>query len=90
MQCGQGQGQDAHCRAVAAVGFVHRAGQTAFEQVAADAAAASVADVDGMAAQPYREFLGGGARIPALGGDQRAAQVQRHLRVVGDLAGPEP
>jgi hypothetical protein len=25
-----------------------------------------------------------------LGGDQCASQVQRHLRVVGDLAGPEP
>jgi len=86
---GQGHRQHAHRGAVTGVVLGSRrggyAGPPEGEQVAAD----GIADID--RPHPGIEGLGTGERVDAAAaGQDRIAESQRHARVVGHLAGPEP
>ncbi len=99
-QGGQGHGQVAHQRAVAAVARVVGAGQAVLVEVTQDAAPAGVADVHRLGLEPPHESETDGVhqRVVAEGMvsqglwaalQQRLAQRQAHGGVVGDLAARE-
>ena len=89
MQRRQRQRQVAHAGTVAAIAFLRRTGQRAVRDVALNATAAGVAHIHRAALEPVHEGVGGGSRVPATAVDKRLPQRQRHLCVVGDLAGLE-
>jgi hypothetical protein len=79
----QRQRQNPHGRTVARVARRKRALDGAVHYVAADAAPAGVANVDGAALEPGREFLANVAQVEPAAAYQRAAERQRHFGVVG-------
>ena len=86
----QRQRQNPHGGSIAGVAFRERAFDRSMHDVAADAAAAGIAHVDGAGFEPGREFLAhiAGIEIPAA--HERAAERQRHFGIVGHLSRLEP
>ncbi len=82
--------QDPHCGPVARVAWRKCALDRSVHHVAADAAAAGVADVDGAAFQPGCEFFADIAGLESSAAQDRAAERHRHLGVVGHLSRFEP
>ena len=78
--------QDAHGRAIAGVAFEERSFDRALRDIAADAAAAGVADVDRTCLQPCREFIANIVRrrgLPAAPANGQATKPFQYRRSLG-------
>lgn len=82
--------QNTHGGSISGVAFRKRAFHGAMRDIAADAAAAGIANIGRPGFQPCREFFAHVPCIEVSAPNHRAAERQRHLGIVGHLSGLEP